>query len=172
MADPADVPPRTLVAGIGNIFLGDDGFGCEVAQRLARQELPGHVSVKDYGVGGIHLAYDVLDGVELLVLVDTVSRDAAPGTLALLEVGEDDVPTVQVDAHAMDPVAMLATVETLGGTQPRTLLVGCVPEDLSERIGLTEVVAAAVDEAVQAVHEVVGTHEEGPSRLTSAGKQR
>lgn len=152
MGEPVrDGPPRTLVAGVGNIFLGDDGFGPEVARRLQSCTLPDGARVKDYGVGGIHLAYDVAEGLDLLVLVDTVSRDVAPGTLALLEVGQDDLPTVAVDAHAMDPAAMLATVETLGGQRPRTLLVGCQPSVLDAHMGLSGPVAAAVDRAVDAV---------------------
>jgi len=149
------IPPRVLVAGVGNLFLGDDGFGPEVARALHREPLPDGVRVQDYGVGGIHLAYDVCDGVDVLVLVDTVHREDTPGALCLLEVGQDDPPTVQVDAHAMDPVTMLATVETLGGTRPRTLLVGCVPASLEEGIGLSEPVAAAVEPAVVAVRELV-----------------
>jgi hydrogenase maturation protease len=157
VADPAapSVHPRVLVAGVGNLFLGDDGFGPEVARALQRGPLPDGVRVHDYGVGGIHLAYDVCDGVDVLVLVDTMNRQGTPGSLCLLEVGADELPTVQVDAHAMDPVAMLATVETLGGTRPRTLLVGCVPASLEEGIGLSEPVADAVEPAAAAVRDLV-----------------
>jgi hydrogenase maturation protease len=154
-ARPDQPTPRVLVAGVGNLFLGDDGFGPEVARRLQAEDLPDHVRVVDYGVGGIHLAYDVLDGVDLLVLVDAVPRDQPAGSLALLEVGRDDLGTPAVDAHAMDPVAMLATVETLGGTRPRTLLVGCQPATLEEGIGLSPVVAAAVEPAVEAVRDLL-----------------
>ncbi len=148
-------PPRVLVAGVGNLFLGDDGFGPEVARRLQARGLPAHARVHDYGVGGIHLAYDVVQGVDLLVLVDTIDRGLDPGTVVLLEVGENHLGMVQVDAHAMDPVAMLATVETLGGERPRTLLVGCQPASLGERMGLSPVVEDAVDHAVESVVELV-----------------
>jgi hydrogenase maturation protease len=154
--------PRVLVAGVGNLFLGDDGFGPEVARALQCEPLPDGVRVHDYGVGGIHLAYDVCDGVDVLVLVDTLNRDDTPGALFLLEVGEDELPATCVDAHAMDPAAMLATVETLGGTRPRTLLVGCVPSTLQEGIGLSKPVAAAVVPAVAAVRElIVRLHADG-----------
>lgn len=156
MDEPAATgSPRVLVAGIGNIFLGDDGFGSEVARRLQRCALPEGARVKDYGVGGIHLAYDVAEGVDLLVLVDTVARGAAPGTLTLLEVGGDEVAAVQVDAHAMDPVTMLQTVETLGGRRPRTLLVGCQPAEMDAGLQLSAPVAEAVERAVDAVLDLL-----------------
>lgn len=169
MGDPVRTtePPRVLVAGVGNVFLGDDGFGPAVARALAGRALPPGATVRDYGVGGIHLAYDVAAGVDLLVLVDTVRRDVAPGTVTLLAVGEEPLPTVAVDAHAMDPVAMLATVETLGGAVPRTLLVGCEPAVLDERMVLSPPVADAVDRAVDAVLDLLA--EAAIGTLASAG---
>ncbi|MEJ7743776.1 MAG: hydrogenase maturation protease [Nocardioidaceae bacterium] len=82
---------RILVAGVGNIFLGDDGFGSEVARRLAGQHLPEEVRVTDYGIRGMHLAYDLLDGYDALVLVDAMPGRGRPGDITVLEVGPDDV---------------------------------------------------------------------------------
>ncbi|WP_431981217.1 hydrogenase maturation protease [Streptomyces qinglanensis] len=162
---------RTLVAGIGNIFLGDDGFGVEVAQRLARRPLPGQVQVLDIGVRGVHLAYQVLDSCDTLILVDAVHRGGAPGTVRLIEVAEEDracpagVPAV--DGHHMSPDAVLALLETLregtGGSAPRRVfVVGCEPADLAEGIGLSAPVAAAVDEAVAVVERLLA---DGPARV-------
>jgi hydrogenase maturation protease len=157
--DPGPVtraePALVLVASAGNIFLGDDGFGCEVARRLAEVDLPDDVEVRDYGIGGLHLAYDLLDGHGTLVLVDTITRGAAPGTLCLLEVTEEDVADGVLETHGMDPATVLATLRTLGGTLPRTLVLGCEPEDVSERIGLSSTVDEAVALAVSTVVDVV-----------------
>lgn len=153
--------PRVLVAGIGNIFRSDDGFGSEVARVLATRPLPPGVRVRDYGIGGIHLAHDVASGVEVLVLVDTVPDAGGPGAVTVLAVEAGHVPepdpdTIPVlDAHSMDPVTMLASVSQLGGELPRTFVVGCEPADLDEGIGLSDVVAAAVPVACRAVLEVV-----------------
>lgn len=152
--DPGD--RRVLVAGVGNLFLGDDGFGPEVARRLARRDdLPDGVTVVDYGVGGIHLAYDVLDGCEALIFVDATPRGNPPGSLVVLEV-EADVAAqpVQIDSHAMVPEAVLGAVVNLGGEPPRTFVVGCEPDDTNERMGLSEAVEAAVDPAVEEVWEL------------------
>src|SRR4028119_1562995 len=97
--------PRILVAGIGNIFLGDDGFGSEVARRLARLPMPDGVRVVDYGIRGVHLAYDLLDGYDALILVDALPGSRTPGDLTVLEVGPDDVGEAALDAHGMDPGA-------------------------------------------------------------------
>lgn len=146
---------KTLVAGIGNIFNGDDGFGSEVARRLARGPMPDGVQVEDYGIRGVHLAYQMLEGYDLVVLVDALQRGEAPGTLFVLEpeVGLDDVPPL--DSHQMDPRAVLGMVAELGGDVGRLLLVGCEPADLGEGIGLSPPVAAAVDDAARMVEELV-----------------
>ncbi|SNT63492.1 hydrogenase maturation protease [Asanoa hainanensis] len=147
---------RVLVAGIGNVFLGDDGFGPAVAQHLVeRGDLPDQVRVVDYGIRGLHLAYDLLHGVAALVLVDALPGDDAPGTVTVLEV--DDVPAgVGLDAHAMDPATVLATLHRLGGTLPPTYVVGCRPANLDEGLGLSPAVAAAIPEAVAAVDVLLG----------------
>lgn len=154
-----DVDPsgQVLVAGIGNVFLTDDGFGPAVVTRLAGSSpsLPAGVRVVDYGIRGMHLAYDLLDGVALLVLVDALPDRGRVGAVRVLEVGPDDVPSGPVDAHGMDPATVLASLQALGGTMPRTVVVGCEVVDTSEGMGLTPVVEAAVDAAVDAVRSVL-----------------
>ncbi len=144
-----------LVAGIGNLFLTDDGFGSEVARRLASQQLPAGVRVVDYGIRGMHLAYDLLDGYAALVVVDAMPGNGAPGDLSVLEVGPDDLGDGELDAHGMAPVAVLASLGQLGGSLPPTYIVGCQPADVGEGIGLTPAVEAAVDPAIALVHEVL-----------------
>jgi hydrogenase maturation protease len=150
---------RTLVAGIGNIFNGDDGFGSEVAQRLTRRPMPDGVHVEDYGIRGVHLAYELLEGYDLVVLVDAVARGEPPGTVFVLEphVDLDDVPPL--DSHQMSPRAVLSMVAELGGEIGRLLLVGCEPADVSEGIGLSPPVAAAVEGAARMVEELISTTE-------------
>ncbi|MEN3357736.1 MAG: hydrogenase maturation protease [Mycobacteriales bacterium] len=142
---------RVLVAGVGNIFLGDDGFGPEAARRLAARPLPDGVRVVDYGIRGMHLAYDLLDGYDLLVLLDAAPRGGEPGNVVVLEVGADDIGTGDFDGHGMEPTSVLASLGSLGGRLPRTLVVGCEPADTAEGIGLSPAVAAAVDGAVHRV---------------------
>jgi hydrogenase maturation protease len=150
---------RLLVAGIGNIFLGDDGFGVAVANRLSKEDLPPEIAVRDFGIRGLHLAYAMLDGgYDTTVLVDALPRGGAPGTVYLLE---PDLATPATtagafDAHAMDPGAVLGMVQTMGGTPGRVLIVGCEPESVEERMGLSPPVEAAVTEAVRFVHEIIG----------------
>lgn len=143
---------RVLVAGIGNLFKSDDGFGPEVARRLNDRTLPLGVRVVDYGIRGMHLSFDLLDGWDALVIVDTVPPSTErPGTLHVLEVGADDVPGGVFDAHGMDPATMLASATAVGGTLPRTIVVGCEPVTVEDGMGLSEPVSAAVDAAVERV---------------------
>jgi hydrogenase maturation protease len=160
---------RILVAGVGNLFLRDDGFGPEVVRRLAGdagRAVPGMLAV-DYGIRGMHLAYDLLAGVDVLVLVDTVPPDArgedTPGSIRVLRVGREDLDdAAALDPHGMDPVAVLGRLRSLGGEPPLTYVVGCVPADLGEGIGLTGAVAAAVPQAMAAVLDLVANpHREG-----------
>jgi hydrogenase maturation protease len=151
-----------LVAGIGNIFLGDDGFGVEVAQRLTGASWPEGVRVEDYGIRGVHLAYELLDGYDALVLVDAVPMGESPGTLALIEptgLGEpetdDPSPAPVMDAHSMNPAVVLGMLRSLGGHVDRVLVVGCEPSAIEEGIGLSPPVAAAVDGAVRAVSDAL-----------------
>jgi hydrogenase maturation protease len=159
---------RALIAGIGNIFLGDDGFGVEVAARIDRANLPEAVDVADFGIRGIHLAYELLDGrYDTLILVDAIPLgDDSPGTIALLDVDPDEIAGGEgpLDAHTMSPHVVLAALASLGGHIDRVLVVGCQPADVDERMGLSEPVAAAVDEAarkaVELARENVGSERE------------
>ena len=157
--------PRIQVAGVGNIFLGDDGFGVEVARRLARAPVPDNVIVQDYGIRGVHLAYQLLDEFELVVIIDAVSRGGAAGTLYVIE-PEVDVEKDQsiADAHDMVLEHVFAQVRTLGGKLGRVIIVGCEVEDASERIGLRPSVESAVDEAVRVILELVGQSREAEVR--------
>ncbi len=149
--------PSILVAGIGNLFLGDDGFGPEVARVLAsRADLPEDVRVVDYGIRGMHLAYDILDGCEALVLVDAIPGDGEPGEITVMAVGPEDLPGGEFDAHGMDPVSVLSSLTALGGSLPPTFVVGCVPATVEEHMGLSEPVGAAVPEAASAVIRLIG----------------
>ncbi len=150
-----------LVAGLGNVFLGDDGFGVEVARRLAAEPLPEGVKVADFGIRGMHLAYELLDGgYETAILVDATSRGGAPGTVYVIEpdLGEDAhgaAAGVLADAHSMSPDAVLRWLRSLGGTPPRLLVVGCEPARLEEEMGLSPPVERAVGEAAQVVRELL-----------------
>ncbi len=150
-----------LVAGIGNIFLGDDGFGVEVAQRLLRESFSDDVKVADFGIRGLHLAYELLDGYALAILIDAAPRGGVPGTVYVIEpdlghLPSEDAPDAPaIDAHGMDPVAVLAMAKALGGDMGRVLIVGCEPAEIEERIGLSESVGGAVEEAVRVVRELV-----------------
>jgi hydrogenase maturation protease len=155
MSTEPDRDPRILVAGIGNIFLGDDGFGSAVARVLAASPLPDDVRVTDYGIRGMHLAYDLLAGYDALVLVDTVPNRGTPGTIHVMEVGPDDLGEGELDAHGMQPTAVLASLGTLGGALPRTIVVGCEPETVEEQIGLSARVAAAVEPAAATVRALL-----------------
>jgi hydrogenase maturation protease len=164
---------RTLVAGVGNIFLGDDGFGVETVRQLAARRLPEHVEAVDFGVRGVHLAYRLLDGYHTLILVDATARGGAPGTLYLIEAAPPDaampddaaMPGAVLDGHRMTPDTVLALMDTLcagtGATPPRrTLVLGCEPADVEEGIGLSPPVAAAVPEAVRAVLRLLDESEQ------------
>jgi hydrogenase maturation protease len=161
----------TLIAGIGNIFLGDDGFGVEVVRRLGEVPLPASVSVADYGIRGVHLAYDLLDGeVDTLILVDALPLDEPPGTIGVIEVDLDDPQwtlgsgPAPADAHGMDPETTLRLVHTLGVRLARVVVVGCQPGPVVEEIGLSERVQAAVEPARDLVarmaRDVVAGHKE------------
>ncbi|GAC1611529.1 MAG: hydrogenase maturation protease [Mycobacteriales bacterium] len=143
------------MAGIGNVFLSDDGFGSEVARRLEAVPLPDEVQVVDYGIRRMHLAYDLLDGYDALIVVDALPGRGAPGDLTVLEVGPDDLGDGDFDAHGMAPVAVLGNLGQLGGTLPPTFVVGCQPAYVGEGMGLTDPVAAAVGPAVRLVHELL-----------------
>ncbi|MFF2044364.1 hydrogenase maturation protease [Kitasatospora sp. NPDC058170] len=154
---------RVLVAGVGNIFLGDDGFGVETVGRLRARPLPEDVEVVDFGVRGVHLAYQLLDGYRTLILVDATMRGGPPGTVYLIEADAGPVEAADaalLDGHRMGPDAVLALLATLsagtGGTPPgRILVVGCEPESLEEGIGLSPAVDRAADHAVDLILRTV-----------------
>jgi hydrogenase maturation protease len=155
---------RILVAGIGNIFLGDDGFGSEVVRNAEIPQDDPSVRVIDYGISGMHLAYDLLEEWDTLVLVDAVPSRGSPGTLHVFQADhEADAPADTesgsdapgVDAHGMDPSAVFASLRALGGSPPYTVVVGCEAGSVEEGMGLTEPVAKAVPRAARAVEEIV-----------------
>jgi hydrogenase maturation protease len=151
------VKGTVLVAGIGNIFRSDDGFGPEVARQLLSRALPAGVTVVDYGIRGMHLAYDLLDGYDGLVIVDALPRQGQPGDIVVLRVGPEDLGDGEFDAHGMAPVAVLGSLTSMGGELPPTYVVGCEPADLDEGMGLTPAVEAAVGRAIDAVIELLTT---------------
>jgi hydrogenase maturation protease len=153
---------RILVAGVGNIFLGDDGFGVEVVRRLARRELPEGVEVVDFGIRGMDLAYALQDDYELVVFVDATPRGEKPGTVYLIEPEIEAEGEVVLDTHGMDPLKVIRLSRALGTKPTRTLVVGCEPqvvisgEDYDEMLmELSEPVRAAVEEAVKLVGSLV-----------------
>ena len=164
---------RVLIAGIGNVFLGDDGFGVEVVKRLAGRELPEGVEVKDFGIRGMDLAYALQDGYELVVFVDATPRGGEPGTVYLIEPEVEDDGEVTLDTHGMDPVKVIKLSRALGARPTRTLVVGCEPrvvlggEDYDEMLmELSEPVRVAVDEAVKLVESLVEEISEEGNRVS------
>ncbi|MGH9123663.1 MAG: hydrogenase maturation protease [Acidimicrobiales bacterium] len=153
--------PRILVAGIGNVFFGDDGFGVVAANRLAALALPEGVVVEDYGIRGVHLAYDLCQGYDALVLVDAMPMgNEPPGTVMLLEPDRTpsvapDGPVSVMDAHTMSPLVVLTTMANLGGSVGKVFVVGCQPATIEEGIGLSEPVSEAVDRAVEMVNDLL-----------------
>lgn len=151
---------RILIAGIGNIFLGDDGFGSEVMRHVCRrvngaEDFAG-VRATDYGIGGMHLAYDLLEDWDALVLVDAIPDRGSPGAVHVFEADHESAyAPAGLDAHGMDPVTVFASLRALGGTPPRTVIVGCEVADVNEGMGLSDAVEAAVPEAVRAVESAV-----------------
>jgi len=162
-----------LVAGIGNIFLGDDGFGPEVVRHLTApggSALPDGVRPVDYGIRGMHLAYDLLEGYSALVIVDAVPGHGAPGEVVVLEIGPVDLAHLrgEFDPHGMNPVAVLAGLPALGGELPPTYVVGAAPESLEDGIGLSQTMTAAVAPAAVAVRELLGAR---PWALAPSARQ-
>lgn len=199
---PVAMTARVLVAGVGNIFLRDDGFGPEVVRELATTATPEGVHIVDYGIRGMHLAYDLLDGVAALILVDAVParRGGAsasdgpcsdgpgsekPGSVRVMRIRSEDLDVgscanaaidgsgdeeeaqrgaAGLDPHGMDPLAVLRQLRALGGELPVTYLVGCVPATTDEGIGLSDVVTAAIPEAIAAVRALVTPSASRPGR--------
>jgi hydrogenase maturation protease len=177
---------RVLIAGIGNIFLGDDGFGVEVVKRLAGHTLPEGVEVVDFGIRGMDLAYALHDAYDLVVFVDATPRGGKPGTVYLIEPEIEDAGVVSLDTHGMDPVKVIKLSRALGAPPTRTLVVGCEPKVIPGRDGsqthpyddmlmeLSEPVSAAVEEAAKLVESLVtqvGT-DNGPGRSAGTSTER
>jgi len=165
---------RILIACVGNIFLGDDGFGVEVARRLACESLPPGVTVKDFGIRGFDLAYALMEPHDLAILVDACARGDAPGTVYLIEPDavEKNASEQQLELHGMNPMSVLRMVRTLGGTPGRMLVVGCEPGELESehdgQLGLSEPVEAAVEEAISLIKSLVSKVLDGePATLST-----
>ncbi len=160
---PTVEKPTILVAGIGNIFLGDDGFGVEVIRRLETRALPKGVRVTDFGIRGFDLAYALQDGYETTILVDACPHGDAPGTLYVIEpdlkeLDEPGAPQPMIEAHAMNPVSVLRMARAMNIEMKNVLIVGCEPESLGGdegHMGLSAPVEAAVDQAVTLVESLI-----------------
>lgn len=169
---------KVLVAGIGNIFFTDDAFGVEVANRLATIELPDGVRVEDFGIRGVHLAYELLNGYDGLILIDAMPMSEPAGTLAVMvpDLDDHDAETAEnemapvVDAHTMNPEVVLRSMQRLGGTVERVFVVGCQPASLQEGMGLTPEVAASIERAIemrrQLIAEIVTVEPAGKGNAT------
>jgi hydrogenase maturation protease len=164
-------PPRILVAGIGNVFLGDDGFGVALAQRLSGRALPAGVEVADFGIRGLDLAFAMQEGYDAVMLLDATPRGGPPGTLYAIEVAADDHAAPVLDAHGMDPAKVLALTRSLGGAVPPTYLVGCEPQTLMDGdedelvATLSAPVAGALPRGVELVESLLAQiieHQEVP----------
>jgi hydrogenase maturation protease len=146
-----------LIAGIGNIFLGDDAFGVEVAKRLALRPLPPDVRVVDFGIRGIDLTYALLDDYNQVILVDAVQRGGRPGTLYIIEPLLESAGAMQT--HEMAPAKVLAAAKAMGAALTNVVIVGCEPEDFGSedepRMGLSRAAEAAVEEAVTLIESMV-----------------
>lgn len=154
--------PRILVAGIGNIFLGDDAFGVEVAQRLMRRALPDGVRVVDFGIRGLDLVYALLEDYEGVILVDATRQGGTPGTVYVLEperpADTNEVsPSMALDTHEMNPMKVLECVYAMGGRPKRLLVVGCEPAtgESDEQMGLSEPVDRAVADAIRVIESLI-----------------
>ena len=172
---------RILVAGIGNIFLADDGFGVEVARRLAVEDLPAGVEVKDFGIRGMDLVYTLMDEHDAVIFIDAAERGEQPGTLSLIEPQVQAAGAVTLETHAMDPVKVLQLARAMGAAPTRTYVVACEPEripapdDPAVYMELSAPVQAAVPEAVamtiELIHRLSATADgtdTGTRRLVSA----
>jgi hydrogenase maturation protease len=148
---------RALVAGVGNIFQRDDAFGVEVIRLLADRPRPPGVKVADFGIRGVHLVYELLDGCDLFVLVDVAQRGCAPGTVTVLEVEPADMssPSGIMDAHGLAPDQVFAMLDSMGSRPGRSLVVACEPADVSAGMGLSDQVREALPHAVRAVEEIL-----------------
>lgn len=166
--------PAILVAGVGNIFLGDDGFGVAVARRFMQRAPTSEVRVVDFGIRGLDLAYALLESYRLVVLIDIVQRGSAPGTVHVLDL-TGDAPAVNdrnPDTHGMVPTRALELARTMGATLPRIVLVGCEPANFGNpdegEIALSPAVANAIDSAIAAIDALIAEKAESISACTNS----
>jgi hydrogenase maturation protease len=154
---------KILIAGVGNIFLGDDGFGVEVARALSKRQLPEGVSVRDYGIRGFDLAYALLDAWDLVIIVDALSRGAAAGTLFVIEpeLNGPGSASKELNPHGMDPVRVLSLAASMGTISAQVLVVGCEPHDfgaeLEGRMGLSSPIQGVVEAACDMILDLAAT---------------
>jgi hydrogenase maturation protease len=159
-AIPSGAFPSILVAGVGNVFFGDDGFGCEVARRMASiGERPG-VEITDFGIRGLDLAFAMLDGYDAVVVVDAVARGHEPGTLSVIAPDAPSRSESALDTHSMHPARVLALIDALGGTRSIIRIVGCEPERLVDaddepHMGLSDAVKGSVEPAILLVERLI-----------------
>jgi len=179
------MPRRVLIAGIGNIFLGDDGFGVEVVGRLSGRRLPEGVEVVDFGIRGMDLAYALHEDYDLVVFVDATPRGGEPGTVYLIEPEIEEDEPVSLDTHGMDPVKVIRLARALGARPARTLVIGCEPQVIPGRRGgsqthpyddmlmeLSDPVRAAVEEAAKLVESLVTETHKGPGKAAGFSTER
>jgi hydrogenase maturation protease len=162
---------KVLIACVGNIFLGDDGFGVEVARSLSKRQLPEGVSVKDYGIRGFDLAYALLDPWDLVIIVDTLSRGEAAGTLYVIEPELNGPASAKTDLnpHGMDPVRVLSLAATMGTISAQVLVVGCEPHDFGDelegRMGLSSPIQDVVEAACDMILDLAAARQANAVRL-------
>jgi hydrogenase maturation protease len=171
--------PVILVAGIGNIFLGDDGFGVEIAQRLSQRIFPDGVRVVDFGIRGLDLAYALMDGPQTTILIDACPRGNDPGILYVVEpdltfLDSPNGSQVAIDAHAMNPMNVLCMAKSMGAPLQRILLIGCEPATLGPeegQMGLSDLVGNAVERAVALTESLVTRILNGEWPLVGDGRE-
>ena len=152
---------RVMIAGVGNMFMKDDGFGGAVIKKMQHNNFPEGVEVKDFGTGGLKLAYDLMKGYDGLILLDASARGEPPGTLYLIEPNENDIDADlenggPIDPHGADPVTVLRFVKSIGSWPGKVLVVACEPASVDEfEIGLSNAVNASIDKAVEMVEEII-----------------
>lgn len=145
-----------LIAGVGNVFLGDDGFGPEVARRMSGTELPPTVRLKDFGISSLHLAFELLEGYDALILIDAAQRNEAPGTVSLVQLDTEEMLSTGsvADAHTMSPSTVVKMLDDFGGRVETIYLIACEPESVNEEMALSPFVDGAIPGAIEMVREL------------------
>lgn len=151
---------KTLVAGFGNIFRSDDGLGSAVLRLIAGEDLGPGVRVRDFGTGGMHLALEMLEGYDRVIIVDAIARDDPPGTAFAIEITGEETGTAVADPHDMHIGALFALYRQLREqsgmtTAPQVFVVGCVPENLDDGMEFSDAVRAALPSCVQLVRKLI-----------------